>query len=355
MIKEWFRAFLSDPLDLIPGEGEMRRQRWAALGEDAGGCPDWPEIYQKELERARELTSAVELQMALRTALKTDGNLWAAADAETHREWAQEAEAVAAKEAEAEMRAVLVEILKARQGFYSRLRQETFYRGKVLLLSLASLLLAMGTLLVMVGTLRSEGLSRLEGVCVALAAGWVGGSFTWLLGNRRTVGEASLPVLREVSRWTYPISRGLIGAVSAFVLFVALSSGMLPGTSERLLDGEATREEMERAADSFRYITKAAGVEESAVAPVMEKFREQVKTAYQPGAAAHWTQADQRWMEKVGLAAAGGETYVIRETLRRTGDAFWMLVLLCILAGFSETLVPAMVDTSLKKLTGLGG
>jgi hypothetical protein len=355
MIRDWIHAFMSDPLDLIPGEGEMRRQRWAALGEDADQCPDWPEIYKKELDKAGALTARVELLMALRTSLKTDGNLWAAADAETHRAWTQEAEAVVAKGTEAEMRAVLVEILKARQSFYSRLRQETFYRGKVLLLSLLSLLAAMGTLMAMVGMLRSEGLSRLEGVCLALAAGWVGGSFTWLLGNRRTVGDASLPVLREVSRWTYPISRGLIGAVSAFVLFVALSSGMLPGTSERLLDAEATREETERAADSFRYITKAAGVEESAVAPVMEKFREQVKTAYQSGAASHWSQTDQTWMERVGLPAAGGETYVIRETLRRTADAFWTLVLLCILAGFSETLVPALVDSSLKKLTGLGG
>ena len=348
------KSIILDPFDLTPGEAEIRKHRWAVLGGTSGQEPDWPEIYSAEIKCARALNSAEDLAIALRTSLSSDGKFWSLSEPDIHQAWVKSVDDALAGKFVETMRATLAEVLTARQAFYARVRQETFYRGKVLILSLASLLAAVALLLGSVARLNGDSLNRIDAIVLSLVGGWVGGSFTWLLGNRRTVGNATLSALREVSRWPYTLSRGAIGAISSLVLFLAMSSGVLPSPGERLMDAEATTAEIERATQAFRSLAIATGNEEAKLSIVMSRFTAELRSAFQPGARSRWNQTDQQWMQGMGLIRGNGETFSIREALRRSTDAFWLFVMLCVLAGFSESLAPALVDSSLKKLTGLG-
>jgi hypothetical protein len=266
-------------------------------------------------------------------------------------------EAVASADA-ARMKAVLNAVLRARQCCYATLRQETFYRGKVLLLSLFFLALAVFGLLIYVSRLPSQNtLGIMQGAWMALLAGWAGGSFTWLLANRRSVGNSNLDVLREISRWPYNLSRGAIGAVSGLVLFIALTAGVIPSPTEKLFNPAVSSTEMDRALEAFRALasTAASADPKADLAQATARFATEIRSAFQePGKSVPgWTRSDQEWLRVSGLKAPdAAATYAIRETLRRDTNALWLLLFLCLLAGFSETLAPSLLDASVKKLGG---
>ncbi|MBL8174454.1 MAG: hypothetical protein JNK48_07285 [Bryobacterales bacterium] len=348
----WLARMISELLDLTPNEGEIQRQRWASLVRTKGlPCEDWPSIYRAELEEARESDDTV-VSATLESVMEADGGLWAASEPAIHEVWTREANRARNTDDAAMKKATLLKVLEARQALYARLRQETFYRAKILVTCLISLILGVVMLLTAICWVTEEPLSRTRNAALALCAGWMGGSFTWLLRNRKLVETATLASLREISRWPYTAFRAGFGAVSALILFIILSAGILPNATSRLFDGEATSEETARAVEVLRGILSAQdGSQEAALA----RFRNEVRFAHRAGAAVRWDAGDNVWLEHLGLSKKPVESYSIREALRRTSDAFWMMVLLCILAGFSETLVVGVMESTLKKLSGLGG
>jgi hypothetical protein len=191
----------NDFWDLQPGEKSIREQKWADVG-GKGNVPEWPEIYQQELERVAEL-SDVELSLALDSVL--NAGEWLRSDPASRQIWVDKIERGKAA-SESEKRALLREAVAARQSFYASLRQETVYRGKVILLSTASLLGGLLSLFVWLcyaglGVLGGDEVNQFQGTVLAALCGWAGGAFTWLVSNRRAVGTSSLAVLREISRW----------------------------------------------------------------------------------------------------------------------------------------------------------
>jgi len=357
---EMLKEIIMDPLDLTPGEGEIRNQVWSANCRDDNGLKqDWPSIYKAELDYVDKSTVPAELAAMLRNLTKDEATYWAATDAKGYGVWKSAAEEALEKSEPVAIRATLRGALCAQQAFYARLRQATYYRGKVLLLSLASLLAAVLSLVAFIYSLRDQqALTGLQGVQLALLAGWVGAAFTWMLANRKAVDTSAFMVLREISRWPYTISRGAIGSVSAMVLFIAMSAGVLPNPADKLLRTELTSDEWTAATDTFRTLAAASTVpagatKDAELAKATAAFAKDVQRAFLPvaGQAPFWTRTDQEWLAASGFpraeaSAAVSPTYTIREKLRRQSNAFWLLLFICLVAGFSETLAPSLLDKS---------
>jgi len=350
-LKNLWEHFTDDPLDLKPSEREIRIQRGAALGT-TGVTPDWAELYRKELTDVATIPGD-RLAIALKTALTSDGELWAASEPAVVERWKKEIADVTGDQVDdSRRRAVLIGILTARQAFYARLRQETFYRGKVLLISLLSQVLAIVSLLLYLALLPAANeLGRIHGAGLALISGWMGGAFTWLLSNRRAVESSSLGVLREISRWPYTVFRAGIGAVSGLILFIALTVGVIPNPTEKLLDARVSSGEVDRAIQAFTAMTSTRPPAE--IAHAKARFRTALDSAFKERANGGpiWSSPDQNWLRHSGIVDSPEMwTYTIRDTLRRETNPLWLLIFLCLISGFSETLAPSLLDGALKKI-----
>ncbi len=254
---------LQDPWDLQPGERVIREQRWAEVG-GSGEVPDWPEIYVRELARVDSLSDEAIL-LALEQLVTPASSEWARADPESHRIHVAQVEASKGCSVEYR-RALLREVLVARQSFYATLRQETVYRGKVIVLSTASLMAAGMALLGYIyslvwGKANVGSLMLIEGALLAVLCGWTGGAFTWLIANRRAVATSSLGALREISRWPYTLSRAMIGAFCGLIVYTALGANIITNPIPELFVDQASLEEREAAREAFRALALSINTE----------------------------------------------------------------------------------------------
>jgi hypothetical protein len=355
MIRAFFltvwNGLRNDPWDLSPGERIIREQRWAEVG-GTGDVPEWPIIYKQELDRAEALNEA-DVILALNQAVTSVGNEWAAAQPDAQQTWAEKITNHKAAPLP-EKKALLRQFLAARQAFYANLRQETVYRGKTILLSSISLawgLLTLLACLTFLGVKQADtgSLSSAQGSVLAAACGWAGGAFTWLTANRRAVATSSIGTLREISRWPYTISRAMIGSFAGFVIYAALAANVIANPTPALFADRASIEEKDRAREIFRGLLASAKVPPDTAANAEMQLLRDLDTKFREVR----LRSDREWLQMIPTAdpqAVHPLTTAVANSLQRSTNPFWMLVFVCILAGFSETLVPSLLETSGKKL-----
>ena len=66
-------------------------------------------------------------------------------------------------------------------------------------------------------------------IVTAMAAGWMGTSFSMLISLKNRIEISSISDLKVIHRFDYLLSRALIGMVSGLLLFYAFESGILTG------------------------------------------------------------------------------------------------------------------------------
>ncbi|MFQ5638637.1 MAG: hypothetical protein ACE5IR_11655 [bacterium] len=64
----------------------------------------------------------------------------------------------------------------------------------------------------------------------AMASGWMGTSFSMLIGLKNRIQISSISDLKVIHRFDYILSRALIGMISGLLLFYAFQSSILTGT-----------------------------------------------------------------------------------------------------------------------------
>ncbi len=67
-------------------------------------------------------------------------------------------------------------------------------------------------------------------IVTAMAAGWMGTSFSMLIGLKNRIQISSISDLKVIHRFDYIFSRALIGMISSLILFYAFQSEILTGT-----------------------------------------------------------------------------------------------------------------------------
>ncbi len=67
-------------------------------------------------------------------------------------------------------------------------------------------------------------------IVTAMAAGWMGTSFSMLIGLKNRIQISSISDLKVIHRFDYIFSRALIGMISSLMLFYAFQSDILTGT-----------------------------------------------------------------------------------------------------------------------------
>lgn len=67
-------------------------------------------------------------------------------------------------------------------------------------------------------------------IVTAMAAGWMGTSFSMLIGLKNRIQISSISDLKVIHRFDYIFSRALIGMISSLILFYTFQSEILTGT-----------------------------------------------------------------------------------------------------------------------------
>lgn len=216
-------------------------------------------------------------------------------------------------------------------------------------------------------------------------AGWSGASFSWLTKMRDTIHEKDLDVLKDLSRWHYAFSRSFIGMGAAIVLFWALRGGFISGSVFPVLDPIQSQERITKVSAAFRTLAANASCNqgtsvkdrEMLLASNVENFRTLLQVhVRERKPAQHLIQmeyldySDTDWLLRAGLrtqgqpagqesygltiCSNGGEgsskTWIIRNALLPQPGTLALLLFWSFLAGFSEKLVPSLLDSSSPKV-----
>lgn len=299
---------------------------------------------------------------------------------------------------EVEKRALLQEVVHQGLWQFAILDQERRYRSKAILLSTVLFVWSLGFLFVSFGAVDNQlfDLQSWSGSCWMVAlAGWSGASFSWLTRMRDTVREKNLDVLKDISRWHYCFSRAFIGAGASVVLFLALRGGFISGAVFPVLDITQSQERMTKVSQAFRALASTASLcspgqpekdRDAVLASSVENFRALVVVFVRErkgsaGKANGYLSRpdfldydDRDWLVRAGLrpdeqkpagnlpgsghsltlcneGPFGRDSWTIRNALLAQPGTLALLLFWSFVAGFSEKLVPSILDGAGEKVS----
>lgn len=188
---------------------------------------------------------------------------------------------------------------------------ETSMRGKVVLMFIASFILYfMPTISRVLFDVEFTNL-RVYYIYTAASAGLLGATFSQLTSIQTRVQQASLEQVRAMGKMGYIIARSLVGAGAGLIMFYLLQSGLLSGAFFPEFIQEAAQ------VDNYQSNLASSVVQEQANT---QGISQQIETVLAVG------------------------------TLARPAQGLSLLIVWCLLAGFSEKLIPGILNNKAKSV-----
>jgi hypothetical protein len=402
---ERFVRWLQNLTDFQPGSGTLRRQYWRTLEarlhlferrqtpENAptidrmkallSGRADWDNAFAADL-LTPQLLAANEIDTEFASRLEEARLEWPARTQPMQKAYADRWSQL---QNESDKRALLQEFVNQSLWQFAVVDQERAYRSKTILWSAVFFILS---LIFLFGAFRaldeqSLDLSSWSGSWWLVAlAGWSGASFSWLTRMRDTVRENNMDVLKDLSRWHYGLSRAFIG--------VGAAVGFVSGSVFPVLDPTQSEERVTIVAQAFRALASTASQcsdadaenREALLAAATENFRSllvvHVRERRQSGGgppSGLWVPpdyvdfTDDEWLRRAGLQSAAqprdtppparalilcedptraDARWTIRNALLAQPGTLALLLFWSFVAGFSEKLVPSILDRAGEKI-----
>ncbi|BCE03547.1 hypothetical protein [Marinicellulosiphila megalodicopiae] len=177
---------------------------------------------------------------------------------------------------------------------------------------------------------------RLYYLFTAASAGLLGASFSQLTSMRTNLSHATIEQIRTMSHFSYVVARGVIGAGAGLIMFYIIQSGLFDSVifpkfivdQSQLLDILQTQQ-----AEQTRF-TEAGGKLPMVAHDVMNaktKMLESSKTV------------------QVMATAHSNENLLQVGSLQKPSQGISLLIVWCIVAGFSEKLIPGLLNNAEKK------
>jgi hypothetical protein len=261
---------------------------------------------------------------------------------------------------------------------FAILRQEREYRTNTINFSMRLFLISLVALFLAFWSVDREVLdvqSWLGSWWIVALAGLAGASFSWLTGLRSSIREKDLDALKELSRPTYSILRLCIGVGGALVLYCALRGGFISGAIFPTLDVTQSEERLTKVTQAFRAIVKAETScgpaeqdknREALITSAVENFKSQLLIHVKDRKA---VLTDGDWIRAAGVQRREGQTgsganasmltlctqmpaaRTISSALLPQPGTLALLLFWSFVAGFSEKLVPGILDSADKGVT----
>lgn len=357
------------------------------LHETLSGTPNWDSAFRADL-LVPMLLQGKEIDIEFASRMDEAKTEWPKTTTEMQKAYEDRWKAVG----EGDKRALLQALVNESLWQYAVLDQERNYRGKTIFFSAMLFVLSLSFLSLALWGVDNQvvDLHSWSGSWWMVAlAGWAGASFSWLTRMRDTVQEKNLNVLKELSRWHYSLSRAFIGVGAAVVLYWALRGGFISGAVFPVLEVTRSEERLTKVTQAFRAIaytaTSCAPEEQEknrnallassvenfrALLLVHERERRQTAGDYLWARTQYLDINDGEWLLRAGLrpAAAGPPPgtvalricddrtanhaqWTIRNALLTQSGTLALLLFWSFVAGFSEKLVPSILDGASERPT----